>query len=115
MKYDIRAEVTNLRESMSAFGNKYRPMFKISNRQNYLTTGEITFSDPNLMLEYNNMEEAYVSFISPEVYPHTLWVGKNLYFYEGNRLTGKAVVLEIYNKILETTENNEEFINIKLL
>ena len=112
-EYDIKAEVINLRKSGNPFANNYRPMFKISNKQPYLTTGQISFKDENFMLTVNEKTEAYISFLSPEVYPHTLWVGKVVQFFEGENLTGEAKVLEIHNKLLETDENNEEIINIK--
>ncbi len=112
-EYDIKAEIINLRKSGNPFANKYRPIFKISNKQPYLTTGQISFKDENFMLKVNEKAEAYISFLSPEVYPHTLWVGKIVKFYEGGNLTGEAKVLEIRNKLLETEKDNEVIINIK--
>ena len=110
MNYDIKAEIINLRKTKTPFGNKYRPAFSISNKQNYLTTGEIVFEDQNYFLKFNEKSIAFISFLTPEIYPHTLWVGKNLEFYEGSVMTGKARIFEIYNKLLETDQDNENTI-----
>ena len=111
MKFDIKAEIINLRESKAPFKSGYSPAFSISNKEQYLTSGRINFDSPNFSLKYNKNKEAYISFITPEIYPHTLWVGKVLKFYEGTKLTGEAKILEIYNKLLETDEGNESIIH----
>lgn len=95
--YDIKAEITNLRET-DIFTN-YRPAFKINEEHCILTTGEIKFIECDV-LKPNEKCMGYVNFISPEHYPHFLKTGDLIYFYEGKRKTGFAIIQNIYNKIL---------------
>ena len=97
---DIKALIINLRESKNSFKSGYRPAFDVGISEQYLTTGRINFGDPDFFLYYNQKKEASVSFIAPDIYPRTLWVGRILSFYEGNKKTGEAEVLEIYNQTL---------------
>ena len=43
-----------------------------------------------------------VTFLSPEAYPHSLWVGKKIDIYEGARIVGYATVIKIYNPLLQS-------------
>lgn len=51
-------------------------------------------------LEVGKWAEAYVRFLSPELYPHSVWVGREIEFKEGLNVTGKVIVTEVYNDIL---------------
>ena len=51
-------------------------------------------------VEVGEWAEAYVKFLSPEVYPHSVWVGKEIEFKEGLNVTGKAIVIEVLNDVL---------------
>ncbi|MDE6691452.1 MAG: hypothetical protein K2K04_05715 [Clostridia bacterium] len=97
MKYDIKAEVTNLRKSGNYFGNKYRPTFQILD--DYATTGVIELLDTD-KVEVGEWAEAYINFLTPEIYPHSVWVGREIEFKEGLKVTGKAIVTEVLNDIL---------------
>lgn len=44
-----------------------------------------------------------ITFIAPEYYPHSLYVGKELIILEGERIVGYATVLKINSPILEKT------------
>ena len=76
----------------------YRPSHLV--KDDYLTTG---------LHHYYGMEqvasdgEAYgtITFISPEHYPGSLWIGKTIMFQEGARVVGQATVLEIFNPVLD--------------
>ncbi|MBQ7776714.1 MAG: hypothetical protein IJ379_12415 [Lachnospiraceae bacterium] len=96
---DIKAKITLLgRESMYS---GYRPAHKIKlERGDYLTTGLQQYIGTDI-LNRNETVEGYITFISPEAYPHTIKIGMIIPFYEGSKLTGKAEVLEIYNEILK--------------
>lgn len=97
MVYDVKANVTNLRTSKTPFATGYRPSFQIL--PNYLTTGEITLIE-NKILSCGTTSQAYIRFLTPDNYPHSLWVGKIIYFYEGEAVTGSAEIIDIYNNIL---------------
>ena len=42
-----------------------------------------------------------IEFISPEVYPNSLWIGKKIDMYEGSKKIGYAEIVNIYNPILD--------------
>lgn len=85
------------------FKTGYCPVHRIT--QGYLTSG--------LQRYYGVPEVApggtavgTISFITPEAYPHCLWVGKEIVFQEGERIKGKATVLRIFNDFLQVTSVN---------
>ena len=94
---DIKAKVKNLRESGNYFSSGYRPAFKI--KENYLSTGEIELIGRK-KLDVGESCEAYISFLTPDIYPESMWKGKKLIFSEGEKITGEAIVEEVYNQIL---------------
>lgn len=97
--FDIEAIIKNLRASKSNISTGYRPTFEIL--QNYWTSGVIDFIDCEL-LKYNNETRANIRFLTPDSYPRSIWVGRKMVFYEGKKITGYAIVTQIFNKILET-------------
>lgn len=97
MKYDVKARVINLRKSGNYFSSKYRPAFQILN--DYATSGEIELIDTD-KVEVGKWAEAYIRFLTPKEYPHSIWVGREIEFKEGLNVTGKAIILEVYNEIL---------------
>ena len=105
MNFDVKASVTNLRESKNAFKSGFRPVFEIHSK--YMTSGEIQFIDTE-WLGFNESAQAYIAFITPEVYPKTLWVGKRIVFREGVKISGEAVILEVLNKELISEDKCEE-------
>ena len=86
---DIKANVTNLRKSGNYFANGYRPAFKIN--RNYISTGVIELIDGDI-LKVGESSEAYISFLTPEIYPNSMWKGKKMFFMEGTRITGQAEI-----------------------
>lgn len=91
---DIRVRITLKRDEPVCSG--YRPTHLIGD---YLTTGmQIYFKDGEL--RSGESVEGTITFISPEAYPHSLENGMEIPFYEGNRNTGCAYVLEIYNEVM---------------
>ncbi len=74
----------------------YRPAHLIC--ENYLTTGLHHYYN----LDNSNEEiNGTIEFISPEAYPNSLWIGKNIDMYEGSKKIGYAEIVNIYNPISE--------------
>lgn len=97
---DIEAIVKNCRQSGRSIRTEYRPCFDI--HKDYSTTGVIYFLDSEKELKVNEETKCLISFLSPEVYPKSLWVGKKIVFKEGNNQTGYAIVTKILNGILKS-------------
>ena len=95
---DAVVSVTNTRRSHNPFGKDYRGCCAI--KDDYYTSVCFQTIDGNDML-YNQQHRCYANFLTPMVYPHTLWVGRELGLYEGGRLVGTMVIEEIRNKVLE--------------
>ena len=74
----------------------YRPSHLV--KEGYLTTGIHSYY--NLNQEPCDNLRGNITFITPEAYPHTMWVGKRITMYEGGRIVGYAVVTKIFNSIL---------------
>lgn len=79
----------------------YRPNHLI--KDDYLTCGVHEYFDVEKILPGG---QAYgtITFITPEVYPATLWKGKRITIQEGARPVGYATVIEVYNPILCMSE-----------
>ena len=102
---DIMAEIYINKEELG--GRKvfsgYRPQHSIM--INYETSGEHEYICKDF-IEPGESGIAYIRFITPEVYPKSLWIDRVIEIKEGSRIIGNAKVLKIYNKILES-ENKE--------
>ncbi len=110
MKYDVKASVINLRESKQAFKSGFRPVFEI--HSNYATSGEIHLVGED-WLGYNESTQAFIRFLTPSIYPKSLWIGKRIIFKEGELISGEAVILEVLNKELLSEDNREGPLNLK--
>lgn len=75
----------------------YRPAYGI--KEDYWTSTNHEFLD-RLELEPGASGRARVWFLSPEVYPKSLWIGREIPVAEGSRVVGKAVVVAIFNPLL---------------
>ena len=93
-RYDIRAIIT-ITDKNECFSG-YRPAHLINN---ILTTGVHTYIGTD-SLKKGQSTEGYVTFISPEYYPHTFSVGDRIPFQDGSRTVGYIEVLEIFNEQL---------------
>ena len=76
----------------------YRPAHLI--KEDYLTTGihhyyEVDFVNPG------GTAKGTITFITPEAYPHCLWIGKKINIQEGARVVGHATIIDIYNPLLK--------------
>ena len=92
--YDIKARITITDKDECFTG--YRPAHLINN---CLTTGLHTYIG-TARLEKGQSTEGYVTFISPDHYPHTISAGDKIPFQDGSKTVGFIEVLEIYNNLL---------------
>ena len=76
----------------------YHPTYDI--RDDYWSSVMHEFLDVERVVT-GETAAANVVFITPEVYPHSLWVGRKLTVREGNRIVGEATILDIYNPFLK--------------
>lgn len=79
----------------------YRPMHLI--KDDYLTTGVHHYYDVD-NVPPNGTAKGTITFISPEAYPHCLWIGRKLNVQEGARIVGYATITQIFNPVLELGE-----------
>jgi len=98
---DVEAEITLLAEGgrQTAALSGYRPAHKV--RDDYLTTGEHHYIGCDEVLPGQTVRGT-ITFITPEVYPHCLWVGRVIDIHEGSRVVGRARITRIMNALLET-------------
>lgn len=75
----------------------YRPAHRI--REDYLTTGVHHYFNGSEVAP-DGTARGTITFLSPEVYPHTLWVGRIIDICEGERVVGTATVERVLNPIL---------------
>jgi translation elongation factor EF-Tu-like GTPase len=100
---DVEAEFTLLipeqggRRSSPALSG-YRPEHKV--RDDYLTTGYRTYFGGDQVLRGQTVHWSII-FLSPEAYPHCLWVGREIDVQEGSRLVGRVRITKIFNSLLE--------------
>lgn len=96
---DVEAEITLLAEGGRQTGvfSGYRPAHKV--KDDYLTTGIHHYISSN---EVKPGEAALgtIAFITPEAYPHSLWVGRVIDIQEGSRVVGHARITRIMNPLL---------------
>jgi len=75
----------------------YRPNHLI--KDNYLTTGVHHYYGADEVAPDETIKGT-ITFITPEMYPHCLWIGKNINIQEGAKIIGQATVVRIFNSIL---------------
>lgn len=113
---DAVVVVTNTRYSKNPFGKNYRGCCAI--REDYLTSLCFQTLDGNDML-YEQPHRCFVNFLTPTVYPYTVWIGRKIELYEGKYHVGTMVVEEIKNPILDRNakfETQEDILkNYKVL
>jgi translation elongation factor EF-Tu-like GTPase len=77
----------------------YRPQHLV--KEDYQTSGEHQYLDKEQVFP-GETALANIWFLSPEAYPNTIWLGREIEIREGHHLVGKAKVTKIYNLILES-------------
>lgn len=75
----------------------YMPNFAI--RDDYLTSTKIELLDATDLAPGGECR-ANVWFITPEVYPNTLWRDREIVVAEASHVVGKAIILAVFNPIL---------------
>ncbi|MBL8310176.1 MAG: hypothetical protein JNL19_07130 [Burkholderiales bacterium] len=75
----------------------YRPEYGI--RPDYWTCTHHEFEEASGVSTGQSVN-ARIWFISPEVYPHTLWIGRQLVVREGARIVGSAIVVRVVNPLM---------------
>jgi elongation factor Tu len=95
LKADIKALITITNKDCVYTG--YRPAHQIDG---YLTTGLHEYIDTDRICK-GESKEGFITFISPEAYPHSLKVGDKISFQEGATVVGYAEVLDVINDILK--------------
>ena len=75
----------------------YRPLYDVCTE--FWTSSHHEFLDLPTV-QTGQSSRANVWFISPEHYPHSLWVGRVLNVAEGSRIVGAATVLNVFNPLL---------------
>lgn len=96
MQYDAKAILEDIGVRKVSVFSGMRPAVKI--RDDYMTTSVITFNDSSTKA---GVYDAEVTFISPEYYPNSLWIGKKLEVYEGAKQIAYLTITEILNPILD--------------
>ena len=79
----------------------YRPVYDI--RSDYWTSTHHEFLDTD-DVSTGQEARAHVWFITPEVYPHTLWTGRVLTVAEGSRPIGAATIIRVLNPLLQAND-----------
>lgn len=102
---DAIVTVTNTRHSKIPFDKNYRGYCAV--KENCLTSLCFQTLDGNDMV-YEQSHSCYVNFLTPKVYPHTIWTGRKIELYEEKYCVGILTVEEIKNPILD---RNAEFKN----
>jgi elongation factor Tu len=98
---DVEAQVYFLATSeggrSSGAISGYRPGHAV--REDYITTGVHDYLDVTEARPGETVR-ATITFITPEAYPATLWVGKVVPVQEGSHIVGHATVTKIFNDLL---------------
>lgn len=76
----------------------YRPAHLVTDK--YLTTGIHHYYGVE-SVPPNGTAQGTITFLSPESYPHCLWIGKRISIQEGSHIVGYATIVKIYNSLLE--------------
>src|SRR3974377_1892723 len=93
---DVEAEITLQRQAQSGF----HPQHKV--REDSLTWGVHDYIGCTEVLPGQTVKGT-ITFITPEAYPHCLWVGREIDIQEGNRVGGRARITRDLNPLLEKT------------
>lgn len=75
----------------------YRPAHLVTD--NYLTTGIHHYYGVE-SVPPNGTAKGTITFLTPEAYPHCLWIGKKIRIQEGAHIVGYATITRIYNPVL---------------
>lgn len=94
---DVEVEFRFNGTKINPVASGYRPDHLI--KEGYLTCGVHKYFKEGVVMPDESVCGT-ITFISPESYPHCLWIGKEINIQEGARIVGCAVVKQILNPIL---------------
>ena len=94
---DIEAIITFNTSRKTAASDGYRPPHMLA--PGVLTTGVQHYHGESSVAPGESVHGT-ITFLSPECAPHSLWIGQETPFQEGDRIVGKAEVTEIMNPLL---------------
>jgi elongation factor Tu len=100
---DVEAEITLNKIKGRPVISGYRPGHRI--KDDYITTGIHRYIHD--VLRPGETATGMITFITPEAYPRTLWIGKKLDILEGDRVVGVAKITKIYNSNLDINNRIE--------
>lgn len=75
----------------------YRPNHPIL--PDYITSGTHEYLDAD-SISPGQSGRARIWFLTPDVYPHSLWVGRVINVQEGGRVVGRAEITAVLNPVL---------------
>ena len=96
---EVVFEFNGTRKTSASDG--YRPAHLVTD--DYLTTGVHHYYDV-ASVPPTGSAKGTITFLSPEAYPHCLWLGKKIRIQEGGRIVGYATVTNIYNPLLRSDD-----------
>ncbi|UKS29632.1 hypothetical protein LOZ80_12125 [Paenibacillus sp. HWE-109] len=93
---DVEAKITFLKNGVRTrpVFSGYRPNHLVTD--NYLTSGAHHYYEKDIV-EMGETVLGTITFISPEAYPNTLWVGKTINIQEASRIVGYAEIIKVFN------------------
>ena len=102
-KPDIKGKVEIFKNAKDVpVTSGYRPAHEIHG--NIGTTGEHIYYENEIVFP-GETAMAYIKFLSPESYIHSLYEGKELSIKEASQVVGKVIITEVYNEQLQTAKN----------
>lgn len=99
LKQDVEALFQFIGNRRGKIYEGFRPAHMV--KEGYLTTGVHTYY--NINTDSDEIRGG-ITFLSPEAYPASLWIGKKIEMYEGKEMIGYATITRIFNSILENKE-----------
>jgi hypothetical protein len=78
----------------------YRPGHKI--HENYISSGEHQYIDSE-WVSLGGSASTKLWLVTPEAYPASIWVGRELEVSEGTHIVGKFTVTSVFNETLLCT------------
>ena len=100
---EVVFEFNGTREHPAADG--YRPEHLV--KDNYSTCGIHHYYGVD-MVPPNGQAKGTITFITPEMYPACLWIGRKINIQEGEKTVGYATITKILNPLLDTNSNVKE-------
>ena len=99
---DVEVEFRFNGTKINPVASGYRPDHLI--KEGYLTCGVHKYFKEDIVMP-NETVLGTITFITPEEYPQTLWVGKKIDICEGERIVGSALITKIFNPTLRRSED----------